>query len=163
MRMLEQPQKLLVQNALALGVALAELAETVCIVGVKADKVRLNLALKVDDSIPTCFLHGTGIEYSGSGVCSLFMAGVIDASMNLRFCNNYSSKLIKIYKDGDFISWNSLVNHLWQVYYGLRLTALEKICMDCKGFNITCNGDCWIPKEVITKQTIAVNSSISFK
>ena len=35
MRMLEQPQKLLVQNVLALGVALAELAETVCVVGVK--------------------------------------------------------------------------------------------------------------------------------
>lgn len=48
--MLEQPQKLLVQNALAFGVALAELAEAVCVVGVKADKMRLDLALKVDDS-----------------------------------------------------------------------------------------------------------------
>lgn len=124
--------------------------------------LKSDIEFNYDHPIPNCFLKDTKIEYQGNGICAFETAGVIDASMTLRFCLNYSDKLIKIYNGKDFISWDLIMNQLYKNYYKLRLKSLEKICIGCKDFNKTCNGGCWIPKDYITKKDIIENSTMKF-
>lgn len=124
---------------------------------------KIGLKIDYDHKIPTCFWHGTGIEFDGDGICSLDSAGVIGADMALRFCLNYPAEIVKIYKNGSFIPWEILINNIWLAYYNLRINSLEKICIDCKEFNRTCNGGCWIPKENIKREDIIRHSDFLFR
>lgn len=117
-----------------------------------------------DHKMPSCFLYGTGldIENEPHGICDVSTSGVIDADLTLQFCLQNSGKIIKIYENGKFISWQFLMNQLYKKFYELRLMSLNKICSECRFFNVTCNGGCWIPKENITKKDIIENSDKNF-
>lgn len=116
-----------------------------------------------DHKIPKCFLYETGLKSGNDGICDVSISGVIGADFTLRFCNNFPSKIITIYKSGQFVPWNVVENSLFQRFYNSRLEALNKICSGCSLFNNTCNGGCWTPKEIVKKEDIIqVMKKISF-
>lgn len=115
-----------------------------------------------DNKIPLCFLYGSNLHNTNSGMCSVDIAGVIDAELTLRYCLQNSEKLFKIYDSNKFVSWDILLNHLYQYSYSLRQKALDKICINCHLFNRNCNGGCWISKDFITKNDILENVNEEF-
>jgi radical SAM protein with 4Fe4S-binding SPASM domain len=108
-----------------------------------------------DHKIPYCYIYKSGLKMRKNS-CSCFIntSGLIDADLNLRFCNQHQKKLIQIMQEGRFLPWRILENYLIHNYYKLQMTALDKICLECVFFDNVCNGGCWITKEIISREDV---------
>lgn len=117
------------------------------------------LSFSYDHMIPLCYLYKTGLHVSNSCKCSLFIAGLISADLSLKFCNQHPKTLVSLKENGKFIPWNIIDNYIQKTYYEIKAKALDKYCLNCVFFNKKCNGGCWIPKDIITKEDVLNNTS----
>ena len=108
-----------------------------------------------DHLIPLCFLAGTKIPMQINGSkCTINCAGLIDSNYNLRYCNQYSEKLISLFnKDGSLISIDSIKKALNDYFIKLSNTVQYKGCEKCSLYQAYCNGGCFAAKDSI--KTIA--------
>lgn len=116
-----------------------------------------------DHKMPACYLYNTGLHPSSLGMCNFHSSGLIGADLKLRFCNQYSEKILEIYQNDRFLPWNIVRNHLLNAYYKLQVKALDKICSNCIFFGSKCNGGCWISNDRITRKDIISNSDFPTK
>ena len=117
-----------------------------------------NFSFSYDHKMPFCYLYKTGLHPGNTGSCDIETSAVIDSSLNLRYCLQNPEILTKLKQDNKFIPWQILLNHLYHRYYELRLTSLNKICLNCVFYSKYCNGGCWIPKDYIKREDILNNT-----
>jgi len=108
-----------------------------------------------DHKIPYCYVYKSGLKlHRKSCFCAIKNAGLIDADLDLRFCNQHSEKLVHLMQDGKFLPWQIIGNFLLQAYYKHQTEALNKICLECIFYDSICNGGCWIIKKNIQHNDI---------
>lgn len=117
-----------------------------------------NTMFSYDHKIPLCYLYKSGIHVHNLGICNKTSAGIIDSSLNLRFCLQNTEILIPLIRGNEFIPWKIIENNLEKKYLELRQTSLEKICSSCIFYGDKCNGGCWIPQDFISKEDILFNT-----
>jgi MoaA/NifB/PqqE/SkfB family radical SAM enzyme len=116
---------------------------------------RINIRYGYDHRMPYCFLHESGITLKqGTCFCSISSSGLIDAKLNLRFCNQHPEILICIIEENKFIPWQIVLNHLLLSYYKNQINGLNKICLNCIFYSKLCNGGCFINSEKISTEDI---------
>jgi hypothetical protein len=108
-----------------------------------------------DHKIPFCYLYKSNLKNRRSS-CSCFVqtAGLIDANLDLRFCNQHSDKLVHLLQEGRFLPWQIIENYILNTHYKNQLEALNKICLECVFYDRFCNGGCWITKDNISRKDI---------
>ena len=120
----------------------------------------LQIEYGFDHRVPVCFLLGCKEKLSyPSGCCKVENSGLIDSSLNIRYCNqNHNSIISLINSNGEFKSWNIIENYLLKYYYQQQLEILKGKCIDCELYGDICNGGCWGTKnsDYVVPQTISV-------
>jgi len=112
-----------------------------------------------DHKIPYCYIYKSGLKmHRNDCSCYINSTGLIDADLDLRFCNQHQDKLAHIMQEGKFLPWRILENYILQYYYKLQMIALNKICLECVFYNNVCNGGCWITKNIISREDIIKHS-----
>lgn len=104
-----------------------------------------NLPFGFDHKVPICFYKGSSshITYP-AGLCRVETAGLIDANLNMRYCNQHNEIITSLLKsDGSFVPWYIVKNYLLAYSYKLQLALFETECKNCKFFGDYCNGGCW--------------------
>lgn len=110
-----------------------------------------NLFYDFDHTLPLCFLYKAGVNVGKSdGLCHFKDCGLIDASLNLRFCNQYPDRLICLKQNGQFIPWSIVKNRLWLKFFHNQIAVLSKACKDCIFYGSKCNGGCWMGKDLMS-------------
>ena len=104
-----------------------------------------NLPYGFDHRVPICFFKDSPIHITyPSGRCRVETAGLIDANLNLRYCNQHNDIVTSLLNsDGSFIPWDIVKNYLLAYSYKLQLAIFETGCKDCRYFGDHCNGGCW--------------------
>lgn len=114
-----------------------------------------NLIYGFDHTLPLCFLYRAGVNVGkNDGLCHFKDCGLIDASLNLRFCNQYPDRLICLKQNGQFIPWSIVKNRLLLKFFQNQVTVLTKACKDCIFYNRQCNGGCWMGKDIMSANDI---------
>lgn len=127
-------------------------------------KNELKIDVKVDHSVPWCFFVNTEMNIKqGIWKCNWQCSGLIDSSLNLRYCNQMPKVLLKIKQDGRFVPFKIIENHLYMANIEKIHINLEKICKNCIFFGSKCNGGCFIHKEFISRESILNNTSLPKK
>ena len=112
----------------------------------KLEKRLRSLKIKYgfDHKLPVCFVDNKyDISYR-TGLCRVETSGLIDASLNLRYCNQHHDSVCSLVdKDGKYLSWKIVKNNLLKYYYKQQLELLEGPCGVCEEFGTKCNGGCW--------------------
>ena len=121
------------------------------------------IPFKYDHKVPYCFAYKSELHLGNNGLCKVEDTVLIDADYNLRFCNQFSEKIINIFEGERIIPWNILENYLVEVFYHNQLNALDKICRGCVFYNKSCNGGCFINSKEISKQDILMNTDFPLK
>ncbi len=110
-----------------------------------------NLSYCFDHTLPLCFLYKAEFAVGkSSGLCHFKDCGLIDASLNLRFCNQYPDRLICLKQNGQFIPWSIARNRLLLKFYQNQIVVLSKVCKDCIFYGSKCNGGCWMAKDLMS-------------
>ena len=108
-----------------------------------------------DHTLPLCFLYKTGVNVGkNDGLCHFKDCGLIDASLNLRFCNQYPDKLICLKQNGRFIPWSIVKNRLMLKFLQNQIAVLSKACKDCIFYGGKCNGGCWMGKDLLSENDV---------
>ena len=114
-----------------------------------------NLSYCFDHTLPLCFLHKAGFAVGNkNGLCHFKDCGLIDASLNLRFCNQYPDKLICLKQNGQFIPWSIVKNRLLLKFFQNQISVLCKACKDCIFYGSKCNGGCWMGKDLMSRNDV---------
>ena len=122
------------------------------------------LDFNYDHMIPLCYLYKSGLHVSkNSCMCTTHTAGLITSDFVFKFCNQHSESLVSLKQDGNFIPWDIVENYMQKAFYEIRIKALNDYCLNCVFFNKKCNGGCWIPKDIISKDDIMNNTSFPLK
>ncbi len=110
----------------------------------------------MDHRIPLCFLYNSNIivPTSNFSICSLECSSLIDASYNLRFCNQSNKTLLNIFDNNEIIPFQLIENALIKEFYTRQLDNLNKICSSCVFYSTKCNGGCFINNNEISKASI---------
>lgn len=110
----------------------------------------------MDHRIPLCFLYNSNIivPTSNFSICSLECSSLIDASYNLRFCNQSNKTLLNIFDNNEIIPFQLIENALTKEFYTRQLDNLNKICSSCVFYSTKCNGGCFINNNEISKASI---------
>ena len=122
-----------------------------------------NFPFSFDHAMPFCFLYNSGLKIGDNCFCKLYDTGLIDAALNLRMCNQFSSKLIKIKTREGFVPWQIICNYIKLAYYENQVRCLNKICLNCIYYDKVCNGGCWIGKDEIATNDILHYSGFPVK
>lgn len=131
---------------------------------IETELLEAKLDFSYDHMIPLCYLYKTGLHVSkNSCMCTTHTAGLISSDLFFKFCNQHSASLVSLKQDGKFIPWSIVENYMQKTFYELRAKALKEYCMNCVFFNKKCNGGCWIPKDIISKDDIMNNTSFPVK
>lgn len=110
-----------------------------------------NLSYVFDHKLPLCFLYKAGVNVvQNDALCRFEDCGLIDASLNLRFCNQFPDKLISLKQHGQFVPWSIVKNRLMLKYFQNQIAILSKACKDCIFYDSKCNGGCWMGKDSIS-------------
>ena len=110
-----------------------------------------NLDYGFDHTLPLCFLYKAGVNTGkNDGLCHFKDCGLIDASLNLRFCNQYPDRLICLKQNGQFIPWAIVKNRLLLKFFQNQIAVLSKACKDCIFYGSKCNGGCWMAKDLMS-------------
>lgn len=122
------------------------------------------LAFNYDHMIPLCYLYKSGLHVSkNSCMCTTHTAGLISSDLFFKFCNQHSASLVSLKQNGKFIPWSIVENYMQKAFYELRTKALKDYCLNCVFFNKKCNGGCWIPKDIISKEDVLNNTAFPVK
>lgn len=114
-----------------------------------------------DHLAPLCFIYGSNIRIPSSGcVCKEGCSGLIDASYNIRFCNQYSKPLGNLYRDSSLISFEEYQKLLSEEYKSLQSIVLNKLCNSCPFYDQYCNGGCFMAKDFIDTNSILDNTAL---
>lgn len=115
-----------------------------------------SIPLYQDHKIPLCWIYGTQIPiiHDKKSICSIDCAGLIDASGNLKHCNQHPNELVNIYDGENLLPYDIICNYLKLAHNKIEQVALEKICITCVLYGRNCNGGCFTSKEHITKDDI---------
>lgn len=100
----------------------------------------LSLVFDTDHRIPKCVASRLHMTTPGDSLCSLLCAGLIDAGLYLRFCNQYSNVLLYMKRGNgwtDFIEVRDALKRAFR--QKLKLSA----CENCAGYPTVCNGGCF--------------------
>ena len=104
----------------------------------------LHIHYGFDHKLPVCFLDNKNNISYPAGLCRVETSGLIDSSLNLRYCNQHHEKVCSLLNDaGNFIDWQIVKNSLLKYYYEQQLSILEGSCKNCAMFGTACNGGCW--------------------
>ena len=124
-----------------------------------------HIPVRKDHKVPICFIYGSDFPITKYGsICSLECAGLVDASGYLRYCNQYSSKLVNMFDDkGDIIEPEIMNNYLKTAYYEIQRKSLQKACANCIYYDKICNGGCFCGKEYISKEDIMCSTQLPVK
>lgn len=123
-----------------------------------------NLSYCFDHTLPLCFLYKAGfVAGNRNGLCHFKDCGLIDASLNLRFCNQHPDKLICLKQNGHFIPWPIVKNRLLLKFYQNQITVLSKACKDCLFYSSRCNGGCWMAKDLMSGNDVYEFSGFPIK
>ena len=123
-----------------------------------------NLSYCFDHTLPLCFLYKAGfVAGNRNGLCHFKDCGLIDASLNLRFCNQHPDKLICLKQNGHFIPWPIVKNRLLFKFYQNQITVLSKACKDCIFYGSKCNGGCWMAKDLMSGNDVYEFSGFPIK
>ena len=110
-----------------------------------------NLSYVFDHKVPLCFLYKAGVNVvQNDALCRFEDCGLIDASLNLRFCNQFPDKLISLKQNGQFVPWSIVKNRLMLKYFQNQLATLSKVCKDCIFYGGKCNGGCWMGTDIMS-------------
>lgn len=110
----------------------------------------LGFIMGQDHLAPFCFVKGTKIPIPKEGaICRISCAGLIDASYNVKFCNQFSDRSIPLIEDGDIIPFTKYQEFLKQCFDAITKESESKGCSDCAMYRVLCNGGCFAAKEAI--------------
>ena len=112
----------------------------------------LDIPYGFDHRVPLCFLLGCKdkMSYPG-GSCRAETAGLIDAGLNLRYCNQHHDVIVRMLNENnEYIDWEIIKNHLLKYYYQQQIRILNGECINCKLFGDFCNGGCWGEKNSLS-------------
>lgn len=111
-------------------------------------------------NVPVCFTEGTQLPpFTDNFVCSP-NAVLIDADYNLRFCNNYSERLVNLFRNDAIIPFAVLKNYIRLAYEKMQVDCLSKICCDCLYYDLKCNGKCFIGQTIISRKDVENNTNL---
>lgn len=131
---------------------------------IENELIASNLLFNYDHMIPLCYLYKSGLHVAkNSSMCTTRTAGLISSDLNFKFCNQHSDSLVSLRQGGKFIPWSIVENYMQKAFYELRSKALNNYCINCVFFNKKCNGGCWIPKDIISKEDVLNNTSFPVK
>ncbi len=108
----------------------------------------LNKDYNIDHHIPFCLSKLFDSE-SKCDMCNIECSGLIDSSLNLRYCNQHPQILCKLLQsNGEFIKFSTLMEYLKNEYnIKIELNKVLK-CQNCHLFMNKCNGGCFVHKLV---------------
>lgn len=117
---------------------------TSCISSLEEVLSEKDIPYDFDHRVPLCFLLGCKekMSYPG-GICKVENSGLIDSSLNLRYCNQHHDKVLNLVKGGSFIDWEIAKNYLLKYYYQQQIQIMDQGCINCRLFGDYCNGGCW--------------------
>lgn len=108
-----------------------------------------------DHLIPFCFVKGSNIPVPrGGSVCQINCAGLIDASYNIKFCNQFIDESIPLIQNGDLIPFEKYEAFLKAYYEKMNNTVMSKGCSKCAMNGVLCNGGCFVAKGNVTEDNI---------
>lgn len=114
----------------------------------------------IDHTLPLCFVYGTSIPIRPKGaMCNGDCAGMLDAELNVHFCNQLSDDCFPLMEKGEFIPYSVFENHLFLSHFKNQISVLEKICIDCPLYGKHCNGGCFTALKSISREDILQNTS----
>lgn len=123
-----------------------------------------NIPYCFDHTLPLCFLYKAGFAVGKTnGLCHFGDCGLIDASLNLRFCNQYPDRLICLKQNGQFIPWSIVTNRLLRTFFQNQIAVLSKACKDCIFYGSKCNGGCWMGKDLMSENDVYEYSGFPVK
>lgn len=102
----------------------------------------------LDHMLPKCFLSNEmlNIPQLKSKKCSIECAGLIDANLNVVFCNQYHDYICSL--EQLFNINTTQLDELFQKSLIKKEKQLPNICQQCKAFLEDCNGGCFMHKIV---------------
>ena len=108
----------------------------------------------IDHGLPLCFqgeeLRGmvNSIRSESKIGCNDRCAGLIDANLNLRYCNQNPKMLAEINRNSNIFE----INHLLRTEMQAKLDLTkERFCGSCVNFDKTCTGGCFAHKDFIVR------------
>lgn len=122
----------------------------------------MGLEIGQDHIAPLCYVSGSKIPIPQSGAkCHVDCAGLIDASYNIRFCNQYSDCLANVFSNnGRLITIQEYEALLSQKFFQIQNLTKSKGCISCPMYKVYCNGGCFAAKDNITPNGINNRKSI---
>lgn len=108
----------------------------------------LNLNYDIDHNIPLCLSKNMNI-IRDCRLCNINCAGLIDANLNLLYCNQYPVIIDKINFKNDFCDIINSFNNFFQQKLEINK---NKGCQNCKFFLKKCNGGCFLHKNINKKE-----------
>lgn len=103
--------------------------------------VELGVDTFQDHIIPKCFYENTNMNIKKiSNMCNVLCSGLIDSSLNIRYCNQHPVVLGKLDMTKDF---NSVLSLLEKEYEEKMKIRKKLKCKNCKNYLISCNGGCF--------------------
>jgi len=111
----------------------------------------IGFEMRQDHIVPLCYATGSQIRIpQGGAMCNIECAGLIDASYNIRFCNQYSSILSNLYlPTGKLLDIHTYENILSEYFNHIQEKTKAKGCDNCPMYNKYCNGGCFAAKDNI--------------
>lgn len=104
----------------------------------------LKIKYGFDHKLPVCFVDDKHEISYRTGLCRVETSGLIDVSLNLRYCNQHHESVCSLVDDnGNYIPWGIVKNRLLKYYYEQQLEIMKGPCGDCEKFETECNGGCW--------------------
>lgn len=108
----------------------------------------LNLNYDIDHNIPLCFSKKMN-TIRDCKLCNTNCAGLIDANLNLLYCNQYPVVIDKIDFKNKFCDIIKKLNNQLQKKLEINM---NKGCQNCKYFLKKCNGGCFLHKNINKKE-----------
>lgn len=122
---------------------------------------KIEVNYNIDHNIPFCFFMGSNMKIKpGKQLCDYNCSGLIDTKLRLRYCNQMPKILTNIKNDNEFIPYKIIDNYLYSAYLRKIESNMKKICISCVLFKDTCNGGCFMHKEVISLKDILDNTDL---
>lgn len=98
----------------------------------------------IDHIIPKCFYEGVDfLTNIPSQTCRVACAGLIDANLNMRYCNQYNN-IICQFSQFKKMSMNDKIQCYTDFYH--KKLSLSADCSECKNYLVDCNGGCFMHK-----------------
>lgn len=103
----------------------------------------------IDHNIPLCLSKKYKLYNETSKMCTLRCCGLIDSSLNLRYCNQNPKILTNIIDGKGFIEFKDIINILQKELEEKSKFNEKLYCRNCELYFVECNGGCFVHKNVM--------------